>query len=171
MLPKLPNDHPLRRLFDGLVEQVFMVEVGICNPRLTHYLGDLLADFVHVDHIFRLREVSGQTICELSRMEADAWLGPQVAGTQRAALVNRYIGDFTLFWAGVYPETLRERVAGADRLHEFVLQGKRSYGIAGELIGSDSDPPGSLLRELSHEFESCVHGLSLVRRGWDARTN
>ena len=160
--------HPLRKLFSGLVEQVFMAEVGICDPQLTDYLGDMLMDFVHVDRIYRMQSVDGQTICEVSRIEADAFLGPQINAATRTLVVNRFIGDFTLFWTGVYPEHLRlRRRAGGDRLREYLLQGKRSYGIAGELADPKSKPPAELLRRLSQEFEACVHGLQRVRTGLD----
>lgn len=167
MVQKLQKDHPLRKLFEGMVEQVFMTDLGICNPRLTDYLGELLSEFVHVEQIYRLRRVDGDTICELSKMEADACLGPHFDALQRTRVVNRYIGDFTLFWVGVYPETLRPRLAGCDRMREYLLQGKRSYGIASDLATDNDDPPGALLRQLSAEFEACVHGLHLVRRGWE----
>jgi hypothetical protein len=166
MLPKIPQSHPLRRLFGGLVEQVFMTEMGICDTRLTDYLSALLSEFVHVDAIFRLHTVDGEVIREVSRVEAEAYLGPEVDGTLRARLVNRYIGDFTLFWTGVYPEGLRCRAGRTDRLHEYLLQGRRSYGIASELSTDQAEPPAALLRRLSAEFEACMHGLHLVREGW-----
>lgn len=165
MVSKIAKGHPLRRLFGGLVEQVFMTELGICDPRLTDYVGGLLGDFVHVDAIFRLRTVDGTVIREISQAEADAYLGPEVGGTLRRRLINRYIGDFTLFWSGVYPESLRRR-RGVDRLHEYVVQGRRCYGIASELSDEQVEPPAALLRKLSEEFESCVHGLHLVRESW-----
>jgi len=161
------QSHPLRRFFAGLVEQVFMTEVGLADPRLTDYLTRLLSEFVHIDRIYRMRTIDGETIRDVSRIEAEAYLGPGLEGTARTWLVNRYIGDFTLFWIGVYPESLRPRHAGVDRLQEFRLQGKRSYGIASELTPKRADPPGSLLRQLSEEFEACAHGLSLVRAGWE----
>lgn len=168
MISKLPKEHPLRRLFDGLVEQTFMAELGICDPRLTDYLGELLSDFVHTDRIFRLRSVDGQSIVDVSRMEADACLSPDAAPGTRALLLNRYIGDFTLFWSGVYPESLRPRHSGGDRLGEFLLRGKRSYDIASSLCDDGSDPPADLLRRLSREFEHCVHGLRIVRQSWES---
>lgn len=164
---ELQRDHPLRKLFGGMVENVFMSDVGICDPQLTDYLGDLLADFVHVDRIYRMQSVDGQVICEVSRIEAEAYLGPEIDAATRALVVNRFIGDFTLFWTGLFPENLRLRRDGHDRLREYVLQGRRSYGIAGELAAPGSRPPASLLRRLSAEFEVCVHGLSLVRSGLD----
>jgi hypothetical protein len=151
-------------LFEGLIEQVFHVEVGLCDPLLTGYLGELLADFVHVDRIYRLRTVSNEVIRELSRMEAEADLGPSIGETQRRRLVNKYIGDFTLFWTGVYPEILRARRRGEiDKLQPYLVQGKRSYGIASELTAAEDVPPADVLQALSEQFEYCVHGLHLVR--------
>lgn len=167
MTRRLEPDHPLRKLFDGLVEQVFMAELGIANTRLTAYLGEILSDFIHMDQIFRMRSIDGQAIREISRLEAEAWLGPHTDDRLRRRVVNQYIGDFTLFWIGVYPESLRPRLAGTDRLNEYLLQGKRGYGIASELDDPDLDPPSDVLRQLSEEFESCAHGLRLVRSQWE----
>jgi len=159
------NDHPLQRLFAGLVEHAFMADLGICDPKLADYIGNLLGEFVHVDGIFRMQALDGTAIREISRVQADAYLGPDIDETTRRRVVNRYVGDFTLFWTGVYPEQLRLRSRG-DRLHEHLIQGKRSYGIASELSSSKDDPSPTLLRQLSAEFESCVHGLQLVRAGF-----
>jgi hypothetical protein len=167
MVWRIAKDHPLRRLFGGLVEQVFMTEIGICDTQLTDYLSAMLSDFVHVDAIYRLRTVDGETIRDVSQAEAEAYLGPEFEGSVRRRVINRYIGDFTLFWTGVYPESLRPRRGRRDRLQEYVRQGKRSYGIASELSAADAEPPGTLLRRLSEEFESCVHGLQLVRGNWE----
>src|SRR5262245_13390947 len=116
MTYQVDRTHPLRKLFSGMVEQVFMSEVGICDPQLTEYLGDMLADFVQVDRIYPMQSADGQAICEVSRMEADACLGPEIDAATRTLVLNRFIGDFTLFWAGVYPEHLRlRRRSGGDR--------------------------------------------------------
>jgi len=166
MRSNLDENHPLRKLFSALVEHTFQVELGICDPRLTTYLADMLADFLHMDRIYRMACIDGERIRELSRMEADAYLGPQVGEPDRTRLINRYIGDFTLFWTGVYPESLR--FGGQDRLCLYLRQGKRSYGIAGELTDDEDDPPGYLLNRLGCEFEACVHGLHRVRECWQS---
>ncbi len=168
MAPLIDPRHPLRRLFSGLVDQIFQVDIGICDPALTDYLGDLLAGFIHVDRIYRLRTVDGEVIRDISRMEAEAVLGPGIDAARRRRLVNKYIGDFTLFWTGVYPEQLRPRHRGEiDRLSPYVSQGKRSYEIASELSLAGDDPPAPVLQQLSQQFEFCVHGLHLVREGWE----
>lgn len=159
--------HPLRRMFAGMVENALMAEVGICAPDVTDYVSDVLVEFVHVDRIFRLRDINGETIREISRMQAETYLRDET-GAARTRLIHKYIGDFTLFWAGVYPESLRPRHQGVDRLHEYLLEGKRAYGIAGELTRTTDRPPASVLQQMSEQFEYCVHGLHLVRAGWES---
>lgn len=170
MNPEITPGHPLHQLFSGLVEQTFMAELGICDPGVTDYVSHLLTDFVHVDRIYRMRTVNGEAIREISRIEAEAQLGPGLTPAARERLVHRYIGDFTLFWAGVYPENLRPRHAGVDRLREYVLEGKRSYGIASELTRGEDVPPAAVLQQLSAQFEYCIHGLHVVRAGWQQLT-
>jgi hypothetical protein len=168
MTPGSAGSNSLRRLFEGLVEQVFMVDIGICDIRLTEYLGEMLTDFVHIDRIYRLHTVDQEVIRDISRMEALADLGPDIDETRRRRLVNKYIGDFTLFWAGIYPEHLRpRRQGGVDRLDTYLHQGKRSYGIASELTIPSEEPPAEVLQNLSEQFECCVHGLQLVRSCWE----
>ena len=162
-----PQDE-LRRLFSGLVEHAFYADLGICVPALTDYLARMLADFIHVDRIYRLRTVDGEIIREVSRLQAEAHLGPDVSSTYRDRVINRYIGDFTLFWVGMYPETLTgRRQGGVDRLREYVLQGRRGYDIASRLSRSDDAPPPTILHDLSEQFDWCVEGLHFVRQNWE----
>lgn len=164
---RIGPDHPLNRMFAGLVEQVFMAELGICNQQLLDYVSRLLTEFVHTDAIYRLRRLDGQAIHELAQMETDAHLGPDIDPTSRTRVVNLFIGDFTLFWTGVYPEQLRPRHQGADRMREYLLRGKFGYRVASELSEPESEPSPALLRQLSAEFEHCVHGLQRVRDTWE----
>lgn len=156
----------LHDLFGGLVEQVFMVDLGVCDPQVVEYLTSILMDFLHVDQIYRMRTINGESIREIAEVEAQAYLGPELAGSRRTFLVNRFIGDFTLFWAGVFPENLRPR-RQAHRLQEYLLRGKRSYGIASEFQFSNERPAPQVLRALSEQFEFCVHGLQCVRQGFE----
>jgi hypothetical protein len=156
----------LHRMFSGLVQNVFQAEVGLCDPQVTDYLAQMLTEFVHVDDVFRLHDIDGHAIREISKMRAVAQLGPEIDDHERQRCINRYIGDFTLFWTGVYPEQLRLKRRGGDPISRFVVEGKRSYGIASELSRPDERPPAALLRQLSAQFETCVHGLHLVRENW-----
>jgi len=165
------DHHPLKRLFSALVEHAFCVEVGVCDPRLTDYMIALLLDFVHVDRLHKYHDAGGRqvaTVCDtLALLDPDR----RVADLPEDRDVHRHIGDVTLFWSGVYPEYLQRnrRSINPDHLIDFVGQGKESYAIASELTDDGADPPPSLLRRLSSEFEVCAHGLGLVRRGWEQR--
>ncbi len=157
--------HPLRELFRGLVEQVFMADLGICDVELNEYLSDMLSEFIHVDRIHRLRNAEGQPIHEIARMEAEACLSEPTDEKRRRWIIHKHIGDYTLFWTGVYPESLR-RPSQADRMREYLLYGKRSYSIVSDLTRANSQPSPAVFRNLGEQFEFCVHGLRLVRNGW-----
>ncbi len=167
MLP-LDHDHPLRRLFTGLVEDSFYSQVGLCNPILTDYVVDLLIGFMHIDRLTVLSNAEGKELDRLAAMLTVSEQHRPMSETDRDRMIYRHIGDYSLFWAGVYPEHLQcRRATRSDVLSDFVTKGKRSYAIASRLAGEDDDPPSSLFRHLSEDFEHCLYGLGLVRRGWE----
>ncbi len=61
-------DHPLCRMFAGLTEQTFMMTVGVGDPHLIGYLSNLLARFVSIDAIYRLRKSDGKRLEEVADM-------------------------------------------------------------------------------------------------------
>jgi hypothetical protein len=162
-------DHPLRRLFAGLTEQTFITTLGVADPPLTDYLSGLLSRFVHMDALYRLRDSSGRRLEEVADMMLDAEAMPPEGRTRRE--VHRHIGDFTLFWTGVYPEALqRLRSAHAkDSFIDYCEQGKRSYYIASTFEDDPYRDEAPVLRRLSTEFELCAYGLRQVRLEWERR--
>jgi hypothetical protein len=80
---------------------------------------------------------------------------------------HRHIGDFTLFWTGLYPEILetRQNKSRLDRYLDYREQGKIAYSIAAEIPPLDDRAvAGEVLERLSSEFEVCVEGLHELRR-------
>jgi hypothetical protein len=163
-----PNaDHPLRKLFAGLTEQTFIGTLGVADPPLTDYLSQMLSRFIHIDAIFRLRNSSGERLEEVAEMMIEAEAMPPEGRTRRE--VHRHIGDFTLFWTGVYPERLN-RLRSAlckDHFVDYCAQGKRSYYIASTFEEDPYREEAPVLRRLSEEFELCAYGLNQVRREWE----
>jgi hypothetical protein len=161
-------DHPLRRMFAGLTEQTFITTLGYADPPLTDYLSCLLSRFLHVDAIWRLRDARGRRLEEVAEMMIEAAALPE--GRTRREF-HRHIGDFTLFWTGVYPEALqRLRSALAkDHFIDYCEQGKRSYYIASTFEDDTYREEAPVLRRLSEEFELCAYGLNQVRRQWERR--
>ncbi|RUL87701.1 hypothetical protein [Tautonia sociabilis] len=162
MTRDVPERHPLNRLFWGITENTFQTELGIADPRLVDYVAGLLTRFVPSQAIYKLRDAEGKQVSEVTAMVAQA---ESSADEERRRECHRHIGDFTLFWTGVYPEALPKLRAAmsADHLIDFQEQGKRSYYLASTYSGDEAP----VLRRLSVEFELCAFGLSLVRQEWE----
>ena len=168
MTPAIPPTHPLGRWFQGLVEHALFTDVGICEPAVADYLSRLLTGFLHVDQIYLFRDVNGRRLQEIGEMLARAGDGGERSLAARRRRIHRHVGDYAMFWSGIYPESLRKHGGGGnDRLKEYVGEGKRAYRVASELSREQDQPPPILLRQLSEDFEYCVYGLALVRRSWE----
>jgi hypothetical protein len=159
-------DHPLRRLFAGLTEHAFIETLGVADPPLTDYLSALLSRFIHMDTIYRLRDAAGRRLEEVVEMMVEAEAMPPEGRTRRE--IHRHIGDFALFWTGVYPEALKQLRSAYRKDHfvDYCNQGKRSYYIASTFEGDDYREEAPVLRRLSEGFEMCAYGLTQVRREW-----
>jgi hypothetical protein len=160
-------DHPLRRLFAGVTEQTFQSRFGVADPDLIEYLSALLSRFVHTDAVYRLRDADGRQLAQVVDMVAEAAEMPAEGRTTRE--VHRHIGDFALFWTGVYPEMLSRLRSPAckDFFVDYCAQGKRSYFIASTFEDDPYREEALVLRRLSDEFELCAYGLREVRREWE----
>lgn len=165
-----PSDSILRRFFAGIAESIFETELGVADPPLIDYLSDLLCRFVRLDTSERRAASAVRPVQEVARLatEATQRIGPARRDS------HRYLGDFTLFWTGMYPEALRRASAeaGVDSYASFCQHGKRAYWIASRIeadspAAGDDLPPADVLERLSHEFEMCAYGLREVRRQWD----
>ena len=158
----------LRRSFAGLSDQTFQAQLGIADPPLIDYVADLLVRFIRSDAVYRIRSLTGQPLAQVAIMMSEA--EQRVGDAKRD--VHRHIGDFTLFWVGVYPEALRQMQSSAkkDHLVDYCAQGKRSYWIASTISSSEEDSSdGEVLSRLSREFEMCAYGLREIRREWERR--
>jgi hypothetical protein len=162
------NPSVLRRYFAGIAENTFQSQLGVADPQLIDYISDLLTRFIRSEAIYRIRNLAGRPLREVAEMMIEAH--QRVGNAQRE--IHRHIGDYTLFWAGVYPEALRRTRPGSprDRLVDYCAEGKRAYLIASTI---KTDEPTSatadVLERLSHEFELCAYGLREVRRAWETR--
>ncbi len=156
----------LQRFFSGLAEQTFEVKLGIVDPPLIDYLSGLLVQSVRVDQLQPVGTERGQATRELQRMLTEA--ETRIGGARRRLL--RCVGDFTLFWAGLFPEHLRRAHNDAviDPFGEYCLQGKHAYLMASSIRTPDEEtPPSELLERLGLAFEMCAYGLREVRREWE----
>lgn len=171
MIPNRKRLDLTERYFSGLTEQTFQSRLGVVDPELVDYLSRLLVRFIHRDGLYSVRSPSGRRLNQVSEMVAEA---EQRTGKSRFQ-IYRHIGDFTLFWTGVYPEALQSMKADprADRFVDYCSQGKRSYMIAASIeleeqaAAQDNHLDAELLHRLSAEFEMCAYGLQEVRKEWE----
>jgi hypothetical protein len=158
----------LHHFFAGLAEFTFQARLGVADPPLVDYISNLLARFIRQDDIFRVRNLQGQPLTAVIEMFSEA---EQRFGAARRK-VHQHIGDFTLFWSGMYPEALCDRQVptAKDVLIDYCQHGKRSYMIASSIeVDEDSEAPSEVLERLSTEFELCAYGLREIRNEWSRR--
>jgi hypothetical protein len=158
----------LARFFTGLCEYIFQTRLGVADPPLTDYLSQMLLGHVRSDSFHRVRNLAGRPAVEVADMLAEA---DQRMGVAKRD-VHRHIGDVTLFWTGVYPESLQtlRSVERKDYFVDYCTHGKRAYFIASRIdTDRDQDAPNEVLERLSMNFEMCAYGLGEVRREWERR--
>lgn len=161
------SDHPIRRLFAGFTELTFLERLGVGDPPLVDYLSLLLSQFLHMDALYRLRDTEGRRLNQVADMMAEADALPSEGRTRRE--YHRHIGDFTLFWTGVFPEAVNRMRSALCKDHfvDYCEQGKRSYYIASTFEEDPYRDEAPVLRRLSEDFELCAYGLNQVRREWE----
>lgn len=156
------NSSPVQRYFAGLAESTFQSELGVADPPLIDYVSGLLVRFIRNDVVHRVRGVTGRPLMTVGEMASEA--SKRLGDAKRE--LHQHIGDFTLFWAGVYPEALRRD--SDSQFIDYCSHGKRSYRIASCIEpASDEAPEADVLERLSERFELCCYGLREVRRQWE----
>lgn len=155
----------LGQFFVGVSEYVFHTRLGVADTQLVDYVSNLLCRFMRTENVHRIRFVNGRPVTEVVEMLMEA--RQRVGEAKRE--VHRHIGDFTLFWTGIYPEALRE-MRGPDRRDRFISyseEGKRAYHVAALIETSRDDLSCDLMQRLSDQFDMCAYGLREIRREWE----
>lgn len=165
----LDRNLSLQQLFGELVERAFALSLRWDDRQVMCYLTNLLTEFAHMDNLYRLRDLNGRPLQEVAEMlyYADIRLGAQSFYQERE--VHRHIGDFTLFWTGVYPEALPRLRASLrkDHLIDYVRQGKESYRLVSLFDIGEWREEAPMFRRLSENFEVAMQGLHAVRQLWE----
>ncbi len=105
MSERYPSSHPLRTLFIRVVDRAFHAYRDLYSPGVASHIGDnILGGFMHVDHLYRLRDAGGARLRDLPEMIEVAH---EKEGPERRLEVDGYIGDFVLFMGGFFPSALR----------------------------------------------------------------
>jgi hypothetical protein len=174
-----PTSEPttLRALFHQLVRDCYSTGVGIRDEELTGYIADILTDFTTSDKVYAIRDRAGRPLHSLAEMitASDPVYGHAWSFT-REREVRKHIGDFALFFTGLFPEavhpTRSRRAAPAaipDSLLHMMQYGKESYYVVSQFNVFEFAPEAPLFEKLAEKFEGCVYGLHLVRSELEKR--
>jgi hypothetical protein len=163
----IPESHPLLRLFAELVGRHYAQEIGIRNPQVIDYVAHMLAEFCDVKELFRIKNASGKALNDVGEMllQADPVYGP-ASSFEREREVRRHVGDYTLFFTGMFPESINQFHLRRDRIENFVdwvKAGKESYHIVSKFDQLEYAKVAPMFATLSRNFEQCVFGLNMVK--------
>jgi hypothetical protein len=163
----IPESHPLQQLFIELVGRHYAEEIGIRDPQIVSYVSSLMAEFCDVEQLFKIRTAAGRPLTDVGEMlmESDPVYGP-APSFDRERQVRKHIGDYTLFFAGMFPESINHFRLRRHRLENFIewmKAGKESYYIVSKFEDFEYTKVAPLFARLSQHFEQCVYGLNLVK--------
>jgi hypothetical protein len=163
----IPEDHPLQKLFVELVGRHYAEEIGLRDPQVVAYVAHLLAEFCETDQLFKIKNAAGRPLNDVGEMllESDPVFGP-APSFDRERQVRKHIGDYTLFFTGMFPESINQFRLRRNRLENFVdwiKAGKESYYIVSKFEHFEYTRVAPLFAKLSENFEQCVFGLNQVK--------
>src|SRR5260370_33066348 len=142
-------------------------DVGVHSAEVQGYVATLLSEFCEAENLCKIRSSDGRPLCDVGEMllESDPVYGT-AASFDRERQVRKHIGDYALFFSGMFPESLngtRLRRSRMDSLLDFVRAGKESYDIVSKFEQFEYAQVAPLLRRMSLEVEQLVYGLNQVK--------
>jgi hypothetical protein len=163
----IPDDHPLQKLFLEMVGRHYAHEIGIRDSEVVGYVAHLLAEFCDAEQLFKVCNEAGKPLTDVGEMlvESNPVFGP-APSFDRERQVRKHIGDYTLFFTGMFPESMnhfRLRRNRLENLIDWVKAGKESYYIVSKFDCFEYTKVAPLFERLSDHFEQCVYGLNCVK--------
>jgi hypothetical protein len=154
--PSVPPDHPVRAVLHQLTDRG-MKQLDLRDEETISYVANLLIDFIHCENLYRFRDDSGKRleyVCDILE-RASQEISP---GLRRECY--RYLGDWTLFNLGLFPEHLTYGKRTVSPSY-YAQQGRRSYSIVAEMENPEAT---AVFQKLAEDFQRCVGGLHWVKR-------
>jgi hypothetical protein len=160
------ESNPLHQLFTEIVGKNYG-EVGVASTEIQGYVATLLTEFCEAENLFKIRTAAGRQLHDVGEMllESDPVYGP-APSFDRERQVRKHIGDYSLFFTGMFPESLnwrRLRRSRMESLVDFVKAGKESYYIVSKFEHFEYAKVAPLFRRMAKDFELLVYGLNQVK--------
>jgi hypothetical protein len=164
----IPESHPLRQLFQELVSRNYSSSgIELRDPALSAYVANLLTEFCEVEQLHKIHDAAARPLSDVGEMllQSDPVYGP-APSFDRERQVRKHIGDYTLFFTGMFPESINHFRLRRHRMENFVdwiKAGKESYYVVSKFEHFEYAKVAPLFASLSKHFEQCVYGLNLVK--------
>jgi len=166
----LSNSPTLKGLFAELIQRNFTECVHLTDRDVMEYVADLLIRFSRTEQLYLIRNARGRALEDVGEMLIASNPLLDAASFDAERETRKHIGDFTLFFAGLFPEAVNQwrlRRARLDALLDYIETGKESYYIVSEFNQFEHQATAPLFKKMSEEFERCVFGLNLVKRDFE----
>ena len=163
----MAENRSLSKFFEELISRSFRQRLGLTDSEITSYVTDLLTQFNQTDTLYRIRNSQGKPLEDVGEMLIESHPLLEAASFDREREVRKHIGDFTLFFAGLFPEAVnrwRLRRTRLDSIVDYVKAGKESYYIVSEFNQFEYKSIAPFFKKMSDHFETCVFGLNLVKQ-------
>ena len=162
----VPESNPLQQFFTEIIERNYD-EAGVRQHEVHAYVANLLTEFCEADNLYKIRNADGRPLSDVGEMllESDPVYGP-APSFDRERQVRKHIGDYSLFFTGMFPESLNRWRLRRNRLEsfiDFVKAGKESYYIVSRFEHFEYAKVAPLFRRMSRDFEALVYGLNQVK--------
>src|SRR5437899_9255018 len=153
------ESNPLQQFFTAVVEHNYD-DVGVRSLEVPGYVATLLTEFCEAENLYKIKGADGRPLADLGEMlhESDPVYGP-APSFDRERQVRKHIGDYTLFFSGMFPESLNHFRLRRQRLENFVdwmKAGKDSYYIVSKFEHFEYAKVAPLFAMLSKNFRGCV---------------
>jgi len=161
------EQHPIRQYFAEALHQS-LAGTGVQALEVEAYLAQMMVRFLHQDTLYGIRDAQGRRVNSVTEMLAEGDIRLNANSFNREREVHRHIGDFLLFWSGIYPEFLKtlKSPTGKDALIDPVGQGRYSYHLVSTFDHGDYAREAPIFRQLSDDFEAYCYGLTQVRKNF-----
>jgi hypothetical protein len=160
------ESNPLHQLFTEIVGKNYS-EVGLASAEIQGYVATLLTEFCETENLFKIKTAGGRQLHDVGEMllESDPVYGP-APSFDRERQVRKHIGDYSLFFTGMFPEAInwnRLRRCRMENLVDFVKAGKESYYIVSKFEYFEYAKVAPLFARMAKDFELLVYGLNQVK--------
>lgn len=170
MRREISGDHPLRDYFSETLHHSLTGKLGLTDTEeVEAYLAGMLVDFLNFDGIYAIRNAQGKRVESVVEMLAEGDVRLNADSFDREREVHRHIGDFLLFWSGLFPEFLTrlKGSSGQEAIGDVVRQGQFSYHVVSTFEHEPYADEADTFRKLSVHFDQYRAGLGLMRASFD----